>query len=104
MAIDYFTIPARSVTQITIIKFIDQHIIHQFGLPETITTYQGSVFRRVETTTFAKIRGVKSLTSTPYYAQAIGQAESSNKVVKGILEKMIKENPKSWHTLLSEAL
>ncbi|CAL9026185.1 unnamed protein product [Prunus brigantina] len=33
-----------------------------------------------------------------------GQAEASNKVIKGILEKMIEEKPRAWHDLLPEAL
>ncbi|XP_021826273.1 uncharacterized protein LOC110767132 [Prunus avium] len=31
-------------------------------------------------------------------------AEASNKVIKGILEKMIEEKPRAWHDLLPEAL
>ena len=41
---------------------------------------------------------------SPYYAQANGQAEATNKTVINIIEKMIKENPRSWDTVLSEAL
>ena len=42
--------------------------------------------------------------STPHYPQANGQAEATNKVVINILEKMLKENPRSWHQVLSETL
>ncbi|CAL9029560.1 unnamed protein product [Prunus brigantina] len=42
--------------------------------------------------------------STPYNPQSNGQAEASNKVIKGILEKMIDKNPKEWHYLLSNSL
>ncbi|KAG6466148.1 hypothetical protein ZIOFF_076059 [Zingiber officinale] len=35
---------------------------------------------------------------------ANGQAESSNKVLKPIIEKMITDNPRVWHEVLSEAL
>ncbi|CAL8136582.1 unnamed protein product [Prunus armeniaca] len=38
------------------------------------------------------------------YPQSNGQAEVSNKIIKGILEKMIEEKPRAWHDLLPEAL
>ncbi|CAL2260684.1 unnamed protein product [Prunus armeniaca] len=41
---------------------------------------------------------------TPYYAQANGQAESSNKVIINIIRKMLEKNPKQWHEKLSETL
>ena len=53
---------------------------------------------------FANDHGFKFTHSTPYFAQANGQAEASNKVLKGILEKMITDNPRECHSLLSETL
>jgi hypothetical protein len=47
---------------------------------------------------------MKLLSSLPYYAQANGQAESSNKTPIKLIKKKIKENPKRWHEVLSEAL
>ena len=44
------------------------------------------------------------LQSTPYYAQANGQAESSNKVIINIIRKMLEKNPKQWHEKLSKTL
>ena len=57
-----------------------------------------------ETLAFTDSRGIKILNSTPYYAQANGQAEATNKVMINIIEKVVKENPRSWDTVLSEAL
>ena len=34
----------------------------------------------------------------------MAKAEASNKVLKGILEKMITDNPREWHSLLSKTL
>jgi hypothetical protein len=39
-----------------------------------------------------------------YYAQANGQAESSNKTLINLIKKKISDNPKYWHKILSEAL
>ncbi|VVA34903.1 PREDICTED: retrotransposon [Prunus dulcis] len=47
---------------------------------------------------------IKLFQSTPYYAQANGQAESSNKVIINIIRKMLEENPRQWHEKLSETL
>jgi hypothetical protein len=44
------------------------------------------------------------LKSSPYYAQANGQAESSNKTLIKLIKKKIEENPRRWHEVLSEAL
>ena len=42
--------------------------------------------------------------SSPCYAQANGQAESSNKTLIKLIKKKIEENPRRWHEVLSEAL
>ena len=46
----------------------------------------------------------KLLHSTPYYAQANGYAESSNKVIINIIRKMLEKNPKQWHEKVTETL
>ena len=44
------------------------------------------------------------LNSSPYYAQANGQAESTNKILIKLIKKKIEDNPRRWHEVLSEAL
>ena len=44
------------------------------------------------------------LNSSPYYAQANGQAESSNETLIGLIKKKIADHPRRWHEVLSEAL
>ncbi|GKV42187.1 hypothetical protein SLEP1_g49624 [Rubroshorea leprosula] len=109
VATDYFTKwvkakPMKKVDQSDVIKFIKEDIIHKFGLPETITTDQGTVFVSHQVEAFAKEMGFRLLNSTPHYAQANGQAEASNKVVINLLEKMVDDNPRRWHELLSKTL
>jgi len=53
---------------------------------------------------FANQTGFKLLTSTPYYAQANGQVEAANKNLINLINKKIKENPKTWHKILDQAL
>jgi len=73
VGIDYFTkwieaIPLPEVTQNVVIYFIQKYIIYIFGIPETITTDQGSVFTGPKMVKFAADTSFKLLTSTPYYA------------------------------------
>ena len=56
--------------------FVD---IYRFGIPQTITTDQGTMFTSGEFDEFAF--GIKVLNSSPYYAQANGQAEASKKEI-----------------------
>ncbi|GKU89741.1 hypothetical protein SLEP1_g3839 [Rubroshorea leprosula] len=109
VATNYFTKwvearPMKKVEQGDVIKFIKEDLIHRFGLPETITSDQGTAFVGSQVEAFAKDMGFHLLNSTPYYAQANGQAEASNRIIINILEKMIDDNPKRWHELLSDTL
>jgi hypothetical protein len=53
---------------------------------------------------FAESLKIKLLSSSSYYAQVNGQAESSNKTLIKLIKKKIEENPKRWYEVLSEAL
>jgi transposase InsO family protein len=106
---DYFTkwveaIPMKTVTLKDIINFIKEHVIHMFGIPQTITTDGGSVFISEEFRKFAADMGIKLIRSSPYYAQANGQAEASNQSLIKLIKRKIDEHPRRWHEVLSEAL
>jgi hypothetical protein len=45
---------------------------------------------------FAESLKIKLLSSSPYYIQASGLAESSNKTLIKLIMKKIEENPKRW--------
>jgi hypothetical protein len=53
---------------------------------------------------FAKLYKIKLLNSSSYYAQANGQAESSNKTLIKLIKKKIEENSRRWHEVLPKAL
>jgi hypothetical protein len=83
VATDYFTkwteaIPLKNMTHKGVNGFITEHIIHWFGTPQTLTTDQGTSFVAKEVRDFVNYYGIKLLNSSANYAQAIGQAESSN--------------------------
>ncbi|KAI5339013.1 hypothetical protein L3X38_018285 [Prunus dulcis] len=71
--------PIKTTTSQEIITFIEEQIIQRFGIPESITTDRGSSFISRDMLDMAEAFKFKLLQSTPYYAQANGQAESSNK-------------------------
>jgi hypothetical protein len=86
------------------IYFVKEHIVYQLGIPETITTDYGTMFTSGEFGGFATSMGIKILNSTPYYAQANGQAEAANKGVIKLIKMKIEEQPRCWYTTLNEAL
>jgi hypothetical protein len=108
-ATDYFTkwvevIPLKKVTSENMVEFVKEHIIYRFGIPKTITTDQGTQFTSSEFRDFAESMRIKLLNSSPYYAQANGQAEASNKIMIKIIQKKIDQKPRRWHSVLNEAL
>lgn len=73
VGINYFTkwikvVPLVKVDQVAVINFIQNHMIYRFGIPETLTTDQSSVFTSRNMVEYALDSRVKILTSTPYYA------------------------------------
>jgi transposase InsO family protein len=99
VAIDYFTkwveaIRIKTLTSGNMIDFVNEHIVYWFGIPQTITTDQGSQFTSGEFEEYANSLGIKLLISSPYYAQANGQAEAANKGIIKLIKRKIDENPK----------
>jgi hypothetical protein len=101
LATDYFT---KWIEAIPLKKVTSENIIYRFGIPKTITTDQGTQFTSSEFRKFAESMGIKLFNSSPYYAQANGQAEASNKIMINIIQKKIDQKPRRWHSVLNEAL
>jgi transposase InsO family protein len=94
----------NSVTWNDVVNFIKEHVIHKFGIPQTIMTDGGSVFIPEEFQKFTAEVGIQLIRSSPYYAQANGQAEASNQSLIKLIKRKIDEHPRRWHEDLSEAL
>jgi hypothetical protein len=106
---DYFTklveaMPMKSVASKDVINFVKEHVIHRFGIPQTITTDGGSVFILEKFKKFTTDTGIKLIRSSPYYAQVNGQAEASNQSLIKLIKRKIDGHPRRWHEVLSEAL
>jgi IS30 family transposase len=83
---DYFTkwteaVPLRNMTHREVISFVQEHIIYQFAIPQTLTADQGPSFMSHQFREFTESMKIKLLNSSPYYVQANGQVEASNKVL-----------------------
>jgi hypothetical protein len=103
----YFTkwteaVPLSNIREV--ISFVQEHIIYQFGVPQSLTTDQGTSFMSHKFREFEESMKIKLMNSSPYYAQANDQANASNKVLFKIIKKRIKDNSRRWHAKLSEAL
>ncbi|XP_028100165.1 uncharacterized protein LOC114299587 [Camellia sinensis] len=109
VATDYFTkwaksILMKSMNQSDIIKIIKENIIHRFDLPQHIVADRETIFFGEEVQAFAKEYGIELSHSTPCYVHGNGQVELKNKVLKGIIKRMIEDEPRIWHEVLSKAL
>ena len=77
VAMNYFTkwsetVPLKNMAHKEVIEFITKHIIHRFGIPQTLTMNQESSFISKEGRAFAESYKIKLLNSSLYYAQANG--------------------------------
>jgi hypothetical protein len=109
IATDYFTkwtevVPLRHVQDEQVISFLESNIFSRFGLPLEIITDNGPTFISAKLTQFLAKLGVNHFTSSSYYPQGNGQAESTNKNLVRIIKRIIEDKPRQWHTLLTYAL
>ncbi|MCQ7416424.1 transposase family protein [Salmonella enterica] len=88
----------------TVLRFLHKYIFTRFGTPRALISDEGSHFvNRLMSSMLAKYN-IKHKISTPYHPQANGQAEISNKEIKGILERVVSPNRKDWSLKLEDAL
>lgn len=72
-------------------------------MPRGTARDQGSRFcNKILGGLFAKF-GIKRKVSTAYHPQTNGQAKSSNKAIKRILERIVRHSRKDWSARLDEA-
>jgi hypothetical protein len=74
---DYFTkwmeaFSLKNMTHKEVIHFILEHIVHRFGIPQTLTMDQGSSFMSHQVREFFESLKIKLHSSLSYYAQANG--------------------------------
>ena len=72
-AMDYFAkwveaVPMKNVMARDVVNFVKEHIIYRFGIRQTITADQGTVFTLEEFRKFAKEMDISLIQSSLYYA------------------------------------
>ncbi|GKB14838.1 reverse transcriptase domain-containing protein [Tanacetum coccineum] len=86
-----------------VVKFL-KSLFSRFRTPRAIISDRGTHFCNDQ---FAKVMlkyGVTNHLSIAYYPQTSGQVEVSNRGLKGILERTVGENQRSWFDKLDDAL
>jgi transposase InsO family protein len=85
-------------------KIFHEVIFLRYGVPRIVISDRGSHFID---RTFQKALlevGVDHRIATPYHPQTSGQAETSNKQIRNILQKTVNEMGRTWRSKLCEAL
>ncbi|KAL7605388.1 hypothetical protein Lser_V15G17713 [Lactuca serriola] len=87
-----------------VVDFVKKNIFARFGTPKAIISDRGTHFCNRTLEAVLKKYGVTHQVSTTYHSQTNGQADASNKQIKGIIEKTIIPVKKDWSIRLDDAL
>ncbi|GKD09251.1 reverse transcriptase domain-containing protein [Tanacetum coccineum] len=76
----------------------------RFGMPKALISDRGTYLCNKIMEKTMKRYGVNHHFSTSYHPQTSGQVENTNRALKRILEKTVKDNPAIWSRKLDDAL
>ena len=85
-------------------KMFKEIIFPRFRVPRVVISDGGSHFINKTFRKCLSELGVDHRVATPYHPQTSGQAETSNKQIKNILQKTVNAMGKGWRSKLPEAL
>ena len=77
-------------------QFLYESVLTQFACPLHLVSDQGSHFINGTIQVLTEHFLLKHITSTTYYLQCNGQAESTNKVIVKMLQKLVNDNRIDW--------
>ncbi|GJV46950.1 reverse transcriptase domain-containing protein [Tanacetum coccineum] len=86
-----------------VITFLKKLLCH-FGMPKALISDRDTHFCNKIMERTMKRYGVNHRFSTSYHPQTSGQVENTNRALKRILEKTVKDNPAIWSRKLDDAL
>ncbi|GKB38904.1 reverse transcriptase domain-containing protein [Tanacetum coccineum] len=86
-----------------VVKFL-KSIFSRFGAPRAIISDRWTYFCNDKFARVMSKYGVTHRLSTPYHPQTSGQVEVTNRGLKRILERTVRENRASWSDKLDDAL
>ena len=85
-------------------RMFHEYIFPRFGVPRIVISDGGSHFIDSAFRKYLSSLGVQHNVATPYHPQTSGQAETSNKQIKNILQKTVNEMGRQWKDKLPDAL
>ncbi|XP_066163316.1 uncharacterized protein [Oryza sativa Japonica Group] len=85
-------------------KMFTEIIFPRFGTPRMVISDRGSHFIDKTFRDLLQDMGAKHNVATPYHPQTSGQAETSNKQIKNILQKTVNKMGTGWKDKLLDAL
>ncbi|GJW65920.1 reverse transcriptase domain-containing protein [Tanacetum coccineum] len=85
-----------------VITFLKKLFCH-FEMPKSLINDRGTYFCNKMMEKTMKRYGVNHRFSTSYHPQTSGQVENTNRALKRILEKTVKDNPAIWSRKLDDA-
>ncbi|GJT22111.1 reverse transcriptase domain-containing protein [Tanacetum coccineum] len=108
VAIDYVSKWAKAQALPTndarvVITFLKK-LFYRFGMPKALISDRGTHFCNKIMEKTMKRYGVTHRFSTSYHPQTSGQVKNTNRALKRILEKTVKDNPAIWSRKLNSAL
>ncbi|GJZ17905.1 reverse transcriptase domain-containing protein [Tanacetum coccineum] len=86
-----------------VVNFLKKLFSH-FGIPKDLISDKGTHFCNRLIKKILKMYGVHHRIATAYHPQTSGQVENTNRALKRILEKTVKDNPSIWSRKLDDAL
>ncbi|GJR85440.1 reverse transcriptase domain-containing protein [Tanacetum coccineum] len=86
-----------------VVTFLKKLFCH-FGMPKALISDRGTHFCNKIMERTMKRYGVNHRFSTSYHPQTSGQVENTNRALKRILEKTVKDNPAIWSRKIDDAL
>jgi transposase InsO family protein len=97
-------IPCRKASMEESITMIKNVIFPRFGTPRILISDGGTHFTGKNFKNCLSKIGIEHRVSTDYHLQTNGQAETSNRQLKSILNKTIEKGGKDWSNKLDGAL
>jgi len=109
VAVDYVSkwveaMPCRAANAKNSKRMFEETIFPRFGIPRMVISDRGIHFTDKNFSKYLSRYGICHNIATPYHPQTSGQAETSNKQIKNILQKMVNKMGTAWKDRLPNAL
>ena len=101
VAVDYISkwveaMPCRTVDAKHSKRMFEEIIFPRFGVPRMVISDGGTHFTDKNFHNYLSKHGIHHNVATPYHPQTSGQAKTSNKQIKNILQKTVNEMGTAW--------